>query len=83
MDEKEEPLTQEGSSIIVDLFLDSNDFYLPELKCALVYDKYARNSSPFSHQIRFRRVGLKFDELMEDQKRKLEIFMEHCTSGTA
>ena len=85
MDEQEEPLMSNESPVVVDLFVSDNGFYLPSVKCRLAYDKYKPNASPFDLQMRIREVGLKFDrdELSDEQRAKMELFLRHYTAGAA
>ena len=89
MDEQDESLAEslegEENPLSMDLFVSNNGFYLPALKCRLAYDKSNEPHSPFSSLVRFRQCGLKFDfdELTDEQKEKIEMFLKHYTAGEA
>ncbi len=84
MDEQN-PLEGNGTHLSIDLFVSKHDFYLRNLKCRLAYDKFVMHQSPFTSDLQFRYCGLKFDfdELTEDQKDQIDLFLKNFTAGYA
>ena len=85
MDAQEKLLSDNERSLHVDIFVSENGFYLPRLKCKLAYDKHCPNHSEFFVAMQLRRVGLKFDsdEITDEQKEKIQLFLKHYTAGEA
>ncbi len=85
LDDQLKPLATEEKSVSIDLFVSSNGFYLPRLKCQLAYGKRNRKDSSSSLRVQSRQCGLKFDydDLTDEQKEKIELFLKHYTAGEA
>jgi hypothetical protein len=82
--EQEKPLSDKEDPISLDLFISNNGFYLPNLKCKLAYDKFAKNGSWLSPSgMHFRQCGLKFDEPTEEQKEQINVFLRDYAVGSA
>jgi len=63
----------------VDVFLSSNGFHLSGVPCKVVCDEkeFTYSSPAIAHY----RCCLKFEELNEEQKNKLEFFINNYTTG--
>ena len=59
----------------VDIFLSTNGFHLSDLPCTVVYDE--KESISQSHVVLAYRCGLKFEPLKEEQRNKLEFFLNN------
>jgi len=59
----------------VDVFLSSNGFHMSEIPCTIIYDEGESTSN--SNAVSSYRCGLEFKALKEDQKDKLEFFLNH------
>ncbi|MCP4630805.1 MAG: sugar transferase [bacterium] len=63
----------------VDIHLDQNGFYLPDVPCAIVYDTI--DSSDDSNGDTCRRCGLQFGALTDEHKNKLNYYLCNFTTG--
>jgi len=63
----------------VDIFLSTNGFHLAAVPCAVIYD--VKESTFGLKEISPYRCGLKFEGVDEEQKNKLEFFLNNHTTG--
>ena len=82
------PVDEENSEAekfqMLDILLSGNGFYLPEIRCSLVYDEREDNGhDSFMLDLVNRRCGLKFGQLTGEQEKQINFFLEHHTGGTA
>ncbi|HHB76717.1 MAG TPA: PilZ domain-containing protein [Desulfobulbus sp.] len=64
---------------LLDIFFSADDFYLADISSALVSDVQFLPESRFS-AIRVKRFGLRFCELSEEQKSRIQYFILHNTT---
>ena len=65
----------------VDVFLSNSEFHLPEIRCRVVYD--VREPGSNSHSLSQFRCGLKFEQMKEENRDKLENFINNHTTGVS
>ena len=67
----------------VDVLLFNDKFHRPVIPCNVVYEiKIFRNEYGFSNGMEIRRCGLQFNELTDEQREQVELFMKHCVGET-
>ena len=67
-----------------DIFISGMKFFLGNILCRVTYDMIAPEDRPaFSISVSKRRCGLKFDELSEEQRQQITLFLEKHTVGNA
>lgn len=66
----------------LDIFLKDEDFYLQDIPVQLVTLLRKTTDSPFS-TLQLRCLGIKFGELTEQQKTRLDFFISKTTTGEA
>ena len=64
------------SSDHMDIFFADASFYLPQVPVALVTETHIPPRSMFS-SLHFKRIGLKFDQLSEEQQASIHRFIQH------
>jgi hypothetical protein len=64
----------------LDILFGDDDFYLDRLPFSTVSDRLSDNGLPFSTMI-MRRRGVRFGDLNDHQRGKLEYFIENNTNG--
>jgi len=75
---------QSQDSLGIDIFLSGDSFYLARIPCKIRYDiKIAERYQTSTDPIEWRRCGLQFGELTEEQAAQLEFFLKNHTTGTA
>ena len=80
----QKPLSEETDQVSIDLFVSGNGFYLRDVKCKVAYDMPEEDEPGTStSDIQFRKCGMVFDKLSEEQKQKLQLFLDNYTSETA
>lgn len=71
-----------NEEMLLDFFLQNDNFYLQDLPVRLVRFQRKYSCSPFSNtEIKF--FGLQFGELTQQQKTRLDYFIAHSTIGEA
>jgi len=65
----------------VDVFLSNSEFHLPEIQCRVVYNVREPGSDGYS--LSQFRCGLKFEHIKEENRNKLEIFINNHTTGVS
>lgn len=63
----------------VDIFLTKNGFHLAGVPCTIIYD--VKESTFALHEVSPYRCGLKFGQFDEEQKNKIEFFINNHTTG--
>ena len=69
----------------VDIFVSQNVFHLANVSCSIIYDVPADTNyiSPiFFKNFTYKRCGLQFMDMTEDQESKILTFLENHTKGT-
>lgn len=64
----------------IDMFISGNGYYLPNVPCNLAYDVKIKNGIAFTVSLEYRRCGLKFTGLNENQLDQLEYYLTHHTA---
>jgi len=71
-------------SLPADIFVSGRKFFLGNILCRVTYDMIAPDDRPaYRVSVEKRRCGLKFDELSEEQRQQITLFLENHTVGTA
>lgn len=66
----------------IDMFIINNGYYLPKVPCTLVYDvEEKKGPTLFPMNFQFRRCGLQFGKLANEQARQVELYLSHHTEG--
>ena len=79
-----EELNQHDSTVTI--FITVNSFYLENIPCQIISDqpKSGSNKTPvLNANYRVKRCGLQFMNISEDQRQRLEFFLDHHTQGIA
>lgn len=79
----QKPLVDKSAPVKIDFFVSNNGFYLPKVNCRLAYDRYVENASPTGWGVQYCHCGLEFDEITEEQKKQIKVFLEKYTTGSA
>lgn len=70
------------TAVQADIFMSDNGYYLPDVTCKMVWDTEAEEKMTFPIGFQSRRCGLQFVKLTQDQRDKLEFYLqEHTASG--
>jgi hypothetical protein len=67
----------------LDLFTGNNGFYLPTLRCKIIYDIPLPEKSASAPPLERRRCGLEFGEATEAQVAQLELYLANHVAGEA
>jgi len=67
-------------NMVLDIFLNSENFYLQNIPVRLVRFQKSCSSSPFS-TVHVKCFGLQFGEMTEQQKTRLDYFIAHSTAA--
>ena len=76
---KPNPAGDVKTSFKIDIFIINNGYYLPKVPCTLVYDVEKKGTTLFPMSFEFRRCGLHFGELSEEQTRQVELYLSQYT----
>jgi len=69
-------------AISIDMFDDTDGYYLPNIPCRMVYDEKSKTDMTYITGLEYRRCGLRFDRLSPEQKEHLERYLkEHTDKG--
>ena len=64
----------------IDIFIINNGYYLPKVSCTLVYDVADKKEHTlFPKNFEFRRCGLQFWKLSEEQASQVKLYLENHT----
>ena len=75
--EKTEPSGGESEIVLdVDLFISGNGYYLPSLACKKVHEVVVDQARGLASGIHYRRCGVRFLELTEEQKDQIGQYLE-------
>lgn len=61
----------------MDMFIQENGYYLPELRGRLVYETLEAQVAAEPVGLEYRKCGIQFDRLRPEQSDRLEHFLEH------
>ena len=72
---------QMEDSLLLDIFISGHGFFLKDIFCSKISDIHVKNKSPFS-DFKMRHLGVQFSEMNQDQRRRLENFIQNHTIST-
>ena len=72
---------QMEESLLLDIFISGHGFFLKDISCSKISDIHVENKSPFS-DFKMRHLGVQFSEMNQDQRRRLENFIQNHTIST-
>jgi len=67
----------------IDIFLSGNNFFLTKIKCKVVYDFIDNNDSVSFSKLDEWQCGVQFEKATEEQRLKLNSFLNDHVTGTA
>jgi len=64
----------------IDIFIINNGYYLPKVPCTLVYDvEEKKGPTLFPMSFEFRRCGLQFGKLSQEQASQVKLYLSNHT----
>jgi len=64
----------------IDIFLKDNAYYLPGVRCDLVYDRKSEQERKLPSGLENRRCGLRFGRLIRGQRERLDFYLNEYTA---
>ena len=77
------PKTESRGPRQLDLFTGNNGFYIPTLRCKIIYDIPLPEKSASAPPLERRRCGLEFGEATEAQTAQLDLYFANHVAGEA
>jgi len=71
-----------GTPLKIDIFIINNGYYLPKVPCTMVYDaEEKKGPTLFPMNFEFRRCGLQFGKLSQEQASQVELYLSQHTKN--